>query len=86
MQGARLTGSFETVKLAMWPLRADVTVSPLAQRRSETGPGEQAQVDWGQPTMRLNAERVKVYVLVMTLGYSRRAYAKGFCASACLTC
>jgi transposase len=71
-------GSYETVKLAVRPLRAAANVGALTQRRFETGPGEQAQVDWGQISVRLGAERVKVHVLVMTLGYSRRAYAEGF--------
>ena len=72
------TGSYETVKLAVRPLRADATVAALTQRRFETGPGEQAQVDWGQLSVRFGAERAVVHVLVMTLGYSRRAYAEGF--------
>ena len=71
-------GSYEIVKLAVRPLRADATVAALTQRRFETAPGEQAQVDWGQITVRFGLERVKVHVLVMTLGYSRRAYAEGF--------
>jgi transposase len=72
------TGSYEIVKLAVRPLRADATVAALTQRRFETAPGEQAQVDWGQITVRFGLERLKVHVLVMTLGYSRRAYAEGF--------
>ena len=72
------TGCYETVKLAVRPLRAEATVAALTQRRFETGPGEQAQVDWGEMTVRFGAERVKVRVFVMTLGYSRRGYAEGF--------
>ena len=53
-------------------------MAALTQRRFETAPGEQAQVDWGQITAWFGLERVKVHVLVMTLGYSRRAYAEGF--------
>lgn len=71
-------GSYETVKLAVRPLRAAASVAALTQRRFETGPGEQAQVDWGQITVTLGGVRTKVHVLVMTLGYSRRAYAEGF--------
>lgn len=71
-------GSYEIVKLAVRPLRADASVAALTQRRFETAPGEQAQVDWGQISVRFGAERVKVHVLVMTLGYSRRAYGEGF--------
>jgi len=72
------TGSYETVKLAVRPLRAQAQLAGLTQRRFETGPGEQAQVDWGQISVTLGDRRVKVHVLVMTLGYSRRGYAEGF--------
>jgi len=71
-------GSYETVKLAVRPLRAAASVGAITQRRFETAPGEQAQVDWGQITVRLEGVPTKVHVLVMTLGYSRRAYAEGF--------
>ena len=71
-------GSYETVKLAVRPLRAAASVAALTQRRFETAPGEQAQVDWGQLTVRLAGTPTKVHVLVMTLGYSRRGYAEGF--------
>ena len=47
------SGGYETVKLAVRPLRSDATVAALTQRRFETGPGEQAQVDWGQITRAL---------------------------------
>lgn len=72
------TGCYETVKLAVRPLRTEATVSAITQRRFETGPGEQAQVDWGEMTVRFGTERVKVRVFVMTLGYSRRGYTEGF--------
>ncbi|NMG30374.1 IS21 family transposase [Aromatoleum evansii] len=71
-------GSYETVKLAVRPLRAQASLAALTQCRFETAPGEQAQVDWGQITVQLGGQRSKVHVLVMTLGYSRRAYAEGF--------
>lgn len=72
------TGSYETVKLAVRPLRAQANLAGLTQRRFETGPGEQAQVDWGQITVSLGGLRTKVHIFVMTLGYSRRGYAEGF--------
>lgn len=71
-------GSYGLVKLAVRPLRAAANVAALTQCRFETEPGEQAQVDWGQLTVRLAGVPVKVHVFVMTLGYSRRAYAEGF--------
>jgi len=71
-------GSYETVKLAVRPLRAAANLDALTQRRFETAPGEQAQVDWGQVTVPLAGVPTPVHFFVMTLGYSRRAYAEGF--------
>jgi len=79
LRGQRgFAGSYETVKLAVRPLRAEANLAGLTQRRFETGPGEQAQVDWGQVTVTLGGQRTKVHIFVMTLGYSRRGYAEGF--------
>jgi transposase len=72
------TGCYETVKLAVRPLRAEATLAGLTQRRFETGPGEQAQCDWGQVTVPMGGARVRLHVFVMTLGYSRRGFALGF--------
>jgi transposase len=71
-------GSYETVKLAVRPLRAEANLAALTQMRFETAPGEQAQVDWGELSVWMSGQRRGVSVLVMTLGYSRRAYAEGF--------
>lgn len=38
-------GCYETVKLAVRPMRAEAALAGLTQRRFETGPGEQAQWD-----------------------------------------
>ena len=72
------TGCYETVKLAVRPLRAAAAVAALTQRRFETAPGEQAQCDWGQISVQLGGVRTKLHVFVMTLGYSRRGFAQGF--------
>jgi transposase len=71
-------GGYDTVKNAVRPLRADAAVASLTQRRFETAPGQQAQVDWGQVKVRFAAGPAEVHVFVMTLGYSRRAWAEGF--------
>ena len=43
--------------------------------RFETGPGEQAQVDWGSlPYTGEGGKQRRVWVFVMTLGYSRACY------------
>ena len=72
------TGCYETVKLAVRPLRSEAALSGLTQRRFETAPGEQAQCDWGQVKVSLNGIRTRLHVFVMTLGYSRRGFAMGF--------
>ncbi len=72
------TGSYVIVRRAVVPLRLEASVASLTQRRFETGPGEQAQCDWGQVTVSLSGVRTEIHVFVMTLGYSRRGFAMGF--------
>ncbi len=71
-------GGYDTVKLAVRPLRAEAAVASLTQRRFETGPGEQAQVDWGQVRVRFASGPAQIHIFVLTLGYSRRAWAEGY--------
>ena len=71
-------GCYESVKVAVRPLRAAAAVAALTQCRFETAPGEQAQCDWGEVSVWMAGQRVKIHVFVMTLGYSRRGYAEGF--------
>ena len=48
---------------------------PKAVMRFETGPGEQAQVDWGECKYKdVDGRDKRVYVFVFTLGYSRDQY------------
>ncbi len=76
--GRGFTGCYETVKLAVRPLRAEAALAGLTQRRFETAPGEQAQCDWGQVTVPLGGVRTRLHVFVMTLGYSRCGFGMGF--------
>ncbi len=69
-------GSYVIVRRAVAPLRLAASVAALTQRRFETGPGEQAQCDWGQITVPLGGVRTEIHVF--TLGYSRRGFALGF--------
>jgi len=71
------TGSYVIVRRAVVPLRLAASVAALTQRRFETGPGEQAQCDWGQITVPLGGVRTEIHIFVMTLGYSRRGFALG---------
>lgn len=70
-------GSYVIVRRAVAPLRMAASVAALTQRRFETGPGEQAQCDWGQITVPLGGLRTEIHIFVMTLGYSRRGFALG---------
>ena len=72
------SGGYKVVQRAVRPLRADAVVASLTQRRFESAPGEQAQCDWGQVTVRLAGVRTTLHVFVMTLGYSRRGFAMAF--------
>ena len=72
------TGGYDTVKIAVRPLRAQATLDSLTQCRFETAPGEQSQVDWGQVRVAFDSGLAEIHVFVMTLGYARRAYAEGF--------
>lgn len=66
--------SYETVKLFVRPLRAEQAVEALTQRRFETPPGAQSQIDWGQARVHFRARPVELHVFVLTLGFSRRSF------------
>lgn len=72
------TGSYPSVRDAVRPLRLEAAAASLTQCRFETGPGEQAQADWGEAWVSFDGVRTKVHIFVLTLGYSRRGYAEGF--------
>jgi transposase len=67
-------GGYEMVKLVVRPLRAERDRLAEATVRFETAPGRQAQVDWGSTWADIGGQRVRVQLLVMVLGYSRRLY------------
>jgi len=71
-------GGYGTVRDAVRPLRLELVAASLTQCRFETEPGEQAQVDWGEVRVALGSGVVEVHIFVMTLGYSRRAWAEGY--------
>jgi transposase len=68
MQGQRLVR----------PYRDQRRWSELATVRFETGPGEQAQVDYGQLWVWIGLQPQKIHLFVFTLGYSRRLYARAY--------
>jgi transposase len=72
------TGSYDTVRNAVRPLRIEAAAASLTQCRFETEPGAQAQADWGQVRVRFDSGPAEVHIFVLTLGYSRRAWAEGY--------
>jgi transposase len=46
--------------------------------RFETPPGQQMQIDFGEKRIEIGGAKVRVYIFVATLGYSRRTYAAAF--------
>jgi transposase len=71
-------GGYDTVRNAVRPLRTEAAAAALTQCRFETEPGQQGQVDWGQVRVRFACGPAVVHVFVLTLGYSRRAWAEGY--------
>jgi transposase len=74
LAGLGFSGSYQQVQRYLKPHRAQRKWAELATVRFETGPGEQAQVDYGQLRMWLGAQLETVHLFVLTLGYSRRLY------------
>jgi transposase len=70
--------SLRTVERSTAGLRKEALCQERATLRFETEPGHQLQVDFGECWLEVAGERVKVFVFVGTLGYSRRTYARIF--------
>ena len=72
------TGGYQQVQRALQPLRTTRQWAARATVRFETGPGEQAQVDFGQLQVWIADVEVPVHFFVFTLGFSRRAVAYAY--------
>jgi len=68
------SGSYETVKRFVAPLRELSVSDALTQRRFETPPGQQSQVDWGQVRVAFRHGPAALRIFVLTLGFSRRGF------------
>jgi transposase len=77
LQAQGYAGSYVTLTRAIKALRP-AAACELPTVRFETGPGEQAQVDWGQVTLCIGGARQRTHFFVMVLGYSRRIFAVAF--------
>ena len=72
------TGGYQQVQRALQPLRPPRRWASRATVRFETGPGEQAQVDFGQLQVWIADVETPVHFFVFTLGFSRRAVAYAY--------
>jgi transposase len=72
------TGGLMQVQRFVRPYREQRRWSELATVRFETGPGEQAQVDYGHLWVWIGAQTEKIHLFVFTLGYSRRLCARAY--------
>lgn len=70
--------SLRTVERAVAPLRQQLAAEARATVRFETPPGRQLQIDFGEVGVVIGGERVRVYLFVATLGYSRRCWVQAF--------
>jgi transposase len=67
--------SIRTVERFVSPLRTEAINEERATLRFETEPGQQMQIDFGEKWIEVAGERVKAFVFVATLGYSRSTFA-----------
>ena len=74
LTGLGFTGSYQQLQRYLKPYRAQRKWAELATVRFETGPGEQAQVDYGQLRVGVGEQLETVHLFVLTLGYSRRLF------------
>ena len=70
--------SVRTIERAVTDIRRAQRASALATVRVETAPGEQLQIDFGQKRLLIAGVRVRIFLLIAVLGYSRRLFVKPF--------
>lgn len=72
IQAAGYSGGITTLRLYIQPKRPQRPSK--ATVRFETAPGHQLQTDWGELTRPIAGHPEKIYILVSTLGYSRKMH------------
>ena len=70
--------SVRTIERAVADIRRAQRVAALATVRVETAPGDQLQIDFGQKRLLIAGARVRIFLLVAVLSYSRRLFVKAF--------
>ena len=72
------TMSVRTIERAVTDIRRAQRAAALATVRVETAPGDQLQIDFGQQRLQIAGVRVRIFLLVAVLSYSRRLFVKAF--------
>lgn len=70
--------SLRTVERAVEPYRQELEAEARATVRFETAPGKQMQIDFGERLVEIGGVKIKVFLFVATLGYSRRGHLRAF--------
>src|SRR5436190_15828754 len=70
--------SVRTIERAVADIRRAQRVAALATVRVETAPGDQLQIDFGQKRLQIAGVRIRIFLLVAVLSYSRRLFVKAF--------
>lgn len=70
--------SLRTVERAVQRYRQELAAEARATVRFETPPGKQLQIDFGERLVEIDGSKVRAYLFVATLGYSRRHHVRAF--------
>jgi transposase len=70
--------SLRTIERAVEPYRRALAAAARATTRFETAPGKQLQIDFGERLVDIAGIKVKAFLFVATLGYSRRHHVRAF--------
>jgi HsdM N-terminal domain len=68
----------DTVERAVKPFRQELEAEARATVRFETPPGKQMQIDFGERLVEIGGAKLRAYLFVATLGYSRRCHVRAF--------
>jgi transposase len=70
--------SLRTVERAVQRYRRELAAEARATVRFETPPGKQLQIDFGERLVEIGGSKIRAYLFVATLGYSRRHHIRAF--------
>jgi transposase len=73
-----IVASLRTVQRAVEPYRQELLAEARATVRFETAPGRQLQIDFGERLVEICGRKIKVFLFVATLGFSRRLHVRAF--------